>query len=288
MFGGKYRVINAYSWCINGKYAYKKIDKSVIVHSISGVPIEIRQYFDVENLKLGERKNIVLEYNSVKYSAYIEMQKNLKRTRLIWENDLQKQLLLKISEKSIGRASLVFEYISENYYKLSIDLLNTDDEIKLIEVEDEQFVEEEVLNQLLGVTTNDLFNAIEETEKLTYIKARIGHSKLKEILVKKDGCCKICGLSDERFLIASHIKPWSKSTNQERLDLNNVFLLCPHHDSAFDKGYITFDQDGMILISSELTLETRLLLNLNAEKKIELTEKQKEYMRWHKENIFHI
>lgn len=48
MFGGKCRVINAYSWCIDGKYAYKKIDKSVIVHVSSGVPKEIRQYFDVE------------------------------------------------------------------------------------------------------------------------------------------------------------------------------------------------------------------------------------------------
>lgn len=146
----------------------------------------------------------------------------------------------------------------------------------------------ELENKLLDLMDDDTLNTIEETEKLTYIKARIGHSKLKEILVKKDGCCKICGLSDERFLIASHIKPWSQSNNQERLDLNNVLLLCPHHDSAFDKGYITFDQDGMMLISSELTIETRLLLNLNTEKKIELTEKQSEYMRWHKENIFHI
>lgn len=142
-------------------------------------------------------------------------------------------------------------------------------------------------NQLLDMITNDMFNGIEETEKLTYIKTRIGHSKLKEILVKKDRRCKVCGLSDERFLIASHIKPWSKSNNQERLDLNNVLLLCPHHDSAFDKGYITFDQDGMILISSELTLETRALLNLNPEKKIELIGKQSEYVRWHRENIFH-
>ena len=94
-------------------------------------------------------------------------------------------------------------------------------------------------------------------------------------------------LSDERFLIASHIKPWSKSNNHERLDLNNVLLLCPHHDAAFDKGYITFDQDGMILISSELTLETRALLNLNPKRKVELTDKQSEYILWHRENIFH-
>ena len=142
-------------------------------------------------------------------------------------------------------------------------------------------------NQLLDIITDDNFDNLEETEKSTCMKARLGHSKLKQILIEKEKCCKVCGLSDTRFLIASHIKPWSKSNNQQRLDLNNVLLLCPHHDAAFDKGYITFDQDGMILISSELTLETRALLNLNPKRKVELTDKQSEYILWHRENIFH-
>jgi len=145
----------------------------------------------------------------------------------------------------------------------------------------------ELENELLDLMDDDTLNTIEETEKLRYVKARIGHSKLKEILVKKEKCCKICGLSDTRFLIASHIKPWSKSTRDQRLDLNNVLLLCPHHDSVFDKGYITFDQNGLMMISSELTLETRALLNLNPERKVELSDKQSEYILWHRENIFH-
>ena len=145
----------------------------------------------------------------------------------------------------------------------------------------------ELENQLLDIITDDNFDNLEETEKSTCMKARLGHSKLKQILIEKEKCCKVCGLSDTRFLIASHIKPWSKSNNHERLDLNNVLLLCPHHDAAFDKGYITFDQDGMILISSELTLETRALLNLNPKRKVELTDKQSEYILWHRENIFH-
>lgn len=145
----------------------------------------------------------------------------------------------------------------------------------------------ELENQLLDIITDDNFDNLEETEKSTCMKARLGHSKLKQKLIEKEKCCKVCGLSDTRFLIASHIKPWSKSNNHERLDLNNVLLLCPHHDAAFDKGYITFDQDGMILISSELTLETRALLNLNPKRKVELTDKQSEYILWHRENIFH-
>lgn len=142
--------------------------------------------------------------------------------------------------------------------------------------------------QFLEIENDSVLNELSETERSICIKGRIGHSTLKEMLVKKERCCKICGLSDERFLIASHIKPWSKCNHNERLDLNNVLLLCPQHDSAFDKGYITFNQDGTMLISSELNPETGELLNLNLEKKIDLSSEQTEYILWHKENIFHV
>ena len=42
----------------------------------------------------------------------------------------------------------------------------------------------ELENQLLDIITDDNFDNLEETEKSTYMKARIGHSKLKQILVK--------------------------------------------------------------------------------------------------------
>ena len=127
---------------------------------------------------------------------------------------------------------------------------------------------------------------IGETEKLTIIKSRIGHGALKRRLTQKEGKCALCGLSDERFLIASHIKPWSESTNTERLDLDNVLLLCPHHDAVFDKGYIAFDEDGKLIISNKLDLETRVLLNLVDGKKIKLKEGSEKYIEWHRENLF--
>lgn len=127
-----------------------------------------------------------------------------------------------------------------------------------------------------------------ETEKQSIVKIRMGHGVLKKYILKKEHKCRICGLQDERFLIASHIKPWSVSNEQERLDENNILLLCPHHDAAFDKGYITFDTDGNLVISSELTFETRALLNLIEGQKINLRANNKKYIEWHRENIFRI
>ncbi len=50
-------------------------------------------------------------------------------------------------------------------------------------------------------------------------------------------------------LRASHIKPWRDSSNQERLDGENGFLLTPSIDHLFDRGFISFEDSGRLLIS---------------------------------------
>jgi putative restriction endonuclease len=55
----------------------------------------------------------------------------------------------------------------------------------------------------------------------------VGQSVFKKALLAIEKKCRICGVTDERFLVASHIKPWSESNNQERLDVNNGLLSEP-------------------------------------------------------------
>lgn len=128
-------------------------------------------------------------------------------------------------------------------------------------------------------------NEITITEKESIIKSRIGQSKLKQILLKNIKQCQVCDIKIEELLIASHIKPWSKSISKERLDLNNVLLLCSYHDSLFDKGFISFDDNGEIIISDTLTEEDLITLNISRKLKIELKEEQKEYLEYHRKNI---
>ncbi|RKF45311.1 hypothetical protein BCY92_16825 [Bacillus wiedmannii] len=129
---------------------------------------------------------------------------------------------------------------------------------------------------------------ITEIEKEQVIKSRIGQSAFKKALLDIEKNCKLCGVTDERFLVASHIKPWSQSNNQERLDVNNGLLLCPNHDALFDKGYISFDDEGSILISDSLDEVTKVFLNINENMKINMNERQRKYMKWHRENLFKI
>ncbi|MGN7178157.1 HNH endonuclease [Cytobacillus sp. SAFR-174] len=128
--------------------------------------------------------------------------------------------------------------------------------------------------------------ALEQTEKELIVKSRIGQTFFKNALLKQGNKCRLCGVTDERFLVASHIKPWSQSNNQERLDVNNGLLLCPNHDSLFDKGYISFDDDGTILISAILDEDTKIFLNINETMSVEVNEIQQDYIKWHRENIY--
>lgn len=121
-------------------------------------------------------------------------------------------------------------------------------------------------------------------EKVVLAKSRIGQSTFKKILMKKynNRCC-ICNLANSELLIASHIKEWSESNVFEKGDINNGLLLCTLHDSLFDKHLISFDKSGKIVFSNKLTSEDKVILNLNKEIKIFLTEEMQEYMRYHRE-----
>lgn len=133
---------------------------------------------------------------------------------------------------------------------------------------------EEILNQ----------ESIESTEKDQLINARVGQGQFRQSLLNFWGKCAVTGVSDPALLLASHIKPWSKSSDFERLDKFNGLLLTPNLDRAFDQGLISFDSSGRILLSIEfkdpekLGIDERVKINLESEHQI--------YMEFHREKVF--
>ena len=126
-----------------------------------------------------------------------------------------------------------------------------------------------------------------ETEKQALVKIRMGHSKLRNRILNHKTKCEICGIKNNKLLIISHIKPWSKSEDHEKLDESNILLLCSMHDALFDKGLISFDDNGKILISSELDENEQALVNVNEDSYIKITsDRQIEFLKYHRENIF--
>lgn len=123
-------------------------------------------------------------------------------------------------------------------------------------------------------------------EKEALIKQRLTQGLFREKLLKRECKCKICEIKDEIFLIASHIKPWSESDNQEKIDVNNGLLFCPNHDKLFDKGYISFENTGKIKISKRFTDDDIKKFNLSQEIKIEVSDEVKKYLEYHRGECF--
>lgn len=128
---------------------------------------------------------------------------------------------------------------------------------------------------------------IDETTKQQLISARIGQGEFRKASIRywKGKCC-ITGCDIEPLLKASHIKPWKDSSNEERLDVYNCLLLAPHFDALFDKGFISFEDNGKIKISSKLDQNTQKLFNCYKEITIKLDKKHIKYLEWHRKNVF--
>ncbi len=146
------------------------------------------------------------------------------------------------------------------------------------------------LDGLTGQTIGDDIDqiltddTITTTEKSTLINTRLGQGKFRENLINYWKGCAITHYPDSRFLVASHIKPWKDSGNDERLDAYNGLLLLPNIDKVFDLGYISFEESGKMLISEQLENYATLGIQLNMT--VQLADQHQDYMTYHRAHQF--
>ena len=129
-------------------------------------------------------------------------------------------------------------------------------------------------------------NPEKRTEIETLIKARQGQGKFRQKLLELYPSCPLTGLDIQPLLIASHIKPWSKCNDKERLDPFNGLMLVPNIDALFDKGLITFDTDGTIKISPKIDLKNQKRLGIPSRKKLTMEPESEKYFEYHRNHVF--
>jgi len=87
-----------------------------------------------------------------------------------------------------------------------------------------------------------------EAEKLAIIRTAQTTYR-KNVLAFWNEQCAVTGVDNTGWLIASHIKPWRESSDEERLDPHNSLLLTPNFDKLFDRGVISFSSsNGKIIL----------------------------------------
>lgn len=132
--------------------------------------------------------------------------------------------------------------------------------------------------------------AIPKTEKKALINARVGQGRFKENVweVEREGC-RVTGVDNPNHLIGSHIKPWRHSDNDERLAGENGLLLTPSIDHLFDRGHISFRDNGELLISPRADRESLSKMGIKDELSVivrPFTRLQRTHLHFHRDKIF--
>lgn len=105
---------------------------------------------------------------------------------------------------------------------------------------------------------------LDTTTKEALINARKGQGKFRvEVLRRWGSCCSVTGSTTLGAVRASHIKPWRESSDVERLDPNNGLPLVASLDALFDRGLISFNSSGGLIVSPKLDPMERKIFGIS-------------------------
>ena len=129
----------------------------------------------------------------------------------------------------------------------------------------------------------------ERTVRIATVRARLGQHRYKVSQAEMWGnACAVTGITEPALLRASHAKPWADSSDSERLDPANGLTLAVHLDALFDKGLISFDDKGSLLISSKLGSDVVSLYGLSTSLHLRRDPPASvcRYLKYHREAVF--
>lgn len=138
----------------------------------------------------------------------------------------------------------------------------------------------------IAVAAEDL-NAVSPTERDAIVKSRIGQGPFRLALESYWKKCAVNGCSVMAALRASHIKPWRTCSNTERLDPYNGLLLTANIDALFDRGLLSFLDDGTVIISSKLAPAEATLLGIGKTSRLRTVDpRHLPYLTFHRTRVF--
>ena len=141
--------------------------------------------------------------------------------------------------------------------------------------------EEQELANLQGRTD------IGDVERTQLVKARRGQGIFRNNVRINESQCRVTGVTDLAHLRASHIKPWRDCSDVEKVHGCNGLLLSPHVDHLFDRGWISFTDDGDLMVSEVLSQGLLDAWGIPSELNVGLfSEKQAEFLAYHRSHVF--
>jgi putative restriction endonuclease len=162
--------------------------------------------------------------------------------------------------------------------RLHDEALNLNDPAPIGHREWEEIEQERIVQNVPAETTRDAL-----------IRARVGQGLFRQLVSTIERRCRLTLVDNPAHLVASHIKPWRQSNNEERLHRGNGLLLTPNADHLFDRGFISFDDTGEVLVSpvaDDISLK-RMGLNPDSHPRpLPFNSDQKHFLAHHRKEVF--
>jgi hypothetical protein len=252
----------SHSWTHTSRFtAFKTSDKTLSHNAETGIPLDIvDSFFDTE-LEAGKYLEVSLVVNGQSYLSKIE-RKNDNRYKLHL-NVVKDRLNL--NSLDVGKDTLWFE--------------KDPDDLNCF------YISTKCSNKSLAVKPKGKFKP-SKTTAISKAERRVGQDYFRsEVMEVCKGRCIVTGVREQypSILIASHIKPWSISNDDERMDGHNGLLLAPHVDKLFDKYLISFDRHGLIIPSKRIDKTIIASWNIDTSSVYKLTAQQNVYLEHHRE-----
>ena len=147
---------------------------------------------------------------------------------------------------------------------------------------------EQVFEANLAIALKKLPESVKNTEVETLVRQRVGQQAFRNAMLAYWGnACAVTGINLPDVLRASHAKPWSVCENDtERLDVFNGVLLTANLDALFDRFMISFDVNGVIMISEAIDYSTRRQLGLMDTMTLRwIADEHQSYLQYHREQF---
>ena len=146
--------------------------------------------------------------------------------------------------------------------------------------------------QLIGTSSEIALKEKAQREQIKSI-SRVGADLFRKKVIEHMPQCPFSKISDDKLLIASHIKPYriciKEGREDQAIDYLNGLALTPTYDKLFDQGYITFTDIGELICGTLLSSYTweKLHINPNAKNKMRIYPEDRElYLEYHRKFVF--
>lgn len=189
-----------------------------------------------------------------------------------------------LTEVNAGFAAVIFKHIGPEM-ETPLRIANVIRKSESISPAQEPSLEEWERREEVRLSQD---SGIDGTTRQALIQARRGQGLFRKNVQGIENACRVTQVDRREHLIASHIQPWRDSNNDDRLDGENGLLLTPTVDHLFDKGFISFEDTGLIIISPVADRVSLARMGIDPESPPNVgtfSAGQRHFLDYHRENV---